>query len=114
MAANGIMVREAFGVCPLELCPQQTAPEEDYALYMLGQLCDPQSLKELRVGSDCHNTVRAAMRAPRSHWHRRARSTIWRGIWALIPAGVEVFQTKAHRCEAQLGEDAFGEAVLCG
>eukprot|EP00971_Amphidinium_carterae_P145562 2884620-Amphidinium_carterae.1 len=28
--------------CPLELCPQQSAPEaEDYALYMLGRMCEP-------------------------------------------------------------------------
>eukprot|EP00971_Amphidinium_carterae_P035094 690832-Amphidinium_carterae.2 len=36
MAEDGTVVREAFGACPLERCPQQTAPEaEDFALYML-------------------------------------------------------------------------------
>eukprot|EP00971_Amphidinium_carterae_P238398 4732714-Amphidinium_carterae.1 len=48
---HGTVVREAFGACPLELCPQQSAPEaEDYALYMLGRMCEPLGIAGLRVG----------------------------------------------------------------
>eukprot|EP00971_Amphidinium_carterae_P035093 690832-Amphidinium_carterae.1 len=54
------------------------------------------------------------MRGPRSSWQRRARSAIWRGIWASFPDGIEVFKTKAHRCEAQLGEDAFERLCWAG
>eukprot|EP00971_Amphidinium_carterae_P211547 4197494-Amphidinium_carterae.1 len=108
IAPNGSVVRAAYGACGRHLCPQQTAPEaEDYALYMLSLLCNPARVGDLTVVSDCANTVRAAQKGPRSAWKRQARAELWRGIWEAFPTGLKVIKTKAHRNEAQLGEDAF-------
>eukprot|EP00971_Amphidinium_carterae_P219527 4358433-Amphidinium_carterae.1 len=108
----GNVVREAFGACPLELCPQQSAPEaEDYALYMLGRMRAQMDIDPLRVGSDCKNTVRAAGRGPGGPWRRKARSLLWGSIWTDFPQGVNVFKVKAHLTAHQVGADDF--ARLC-
>eukprot|EP00971_Amphidinium_carterae_P088941 1760182-Amphidinium_carterae.1 len=65
----------------------------------------------LRVGCDCKNTVRAAVRGPGGPWKRKARSMLWGSIWTTFPEGVHVFKVKAHQMAKQVGADGF--ARLC-
>ena len=95
--AAGELLSAAFGLCPVDRCPGQTAREaEDFALFMAAQL----TMGEVEVYLDCAGTLQTAHAGPAvATAARTPRSHLWCAIFARWDSGTleqVLHKTKAH------------------